>query len=73
MQDVWDEEIAASYDTPGTGMFSPELLGPTIERLADLAGDGRALEFAIGTERVAVPLALAHDTGRSMAWRLIGS
>ena len=56
MQDVWDEEIAASYDTPGTGMFSPELLGPTIERLADLAGDGRALEFAIGTGRVAVPL-----------------
>lgn len=56
MQDIWDEEIAAGYDTPGTGMFSPELLGPTIERLADLAGDGRALEFAIGTGRVAVPL-----------------
>jgi SAM-dependent methyltransferase len=38
-------------------MFSDELLGPTVERLAELAGDGAALEFAIGTGRVAVPLA----------------
>jgi SAM-dependent methyltransferase len=38
-------------------MFAPEVLGPTVDRLAALAGDGRALEFAIGTGRVAVPLA----------------
>ncbi|WSS10384.1 class I SAM-dependent methyltransferase [Microbispora sp. NBC_01189] len=38
-------------------MFSPEVLRPTVDRLAELAGDGRALEFAIGTGRVAVPLA----------------
>lgn len=38
-------------------MFAPEVLGPTVERLRELAGDGRALEFAIGTGRVAVPLA----------------
>ncbi|MFI9640336.1 class I SAM-dependent DNA methyltransferase [Micromonospora sp. NPDC051925] len=31
--------------------------GPTVDRLAALAGDGPALEFAIGTGRVAVPLA----------------
>jgi SAM-dependent methyltransferase len=54
--DIWDIETATSYDTPGIGMFSPEVLGPTVERLAELAGDGRALEFAIGTGRVAVPL-----------------
>ncbi|SCL14031.1 SAM-dependent methyltransferase [Micromonospora inyonensis] len=30
---------------------------PTVERLAALAAGGRALEFAIGTGRVAVPLA----------------
>ncbi len=30
--------------------------GPTVDRLAELAGAGRALEFAIGTGRVAVPL-----------------
>lgn len=55
--DPWDSEAAAAYDTPGAGMFSPELLGPTVDRLAELAGGGRALEFAIGTGRVAVPLA----------------
>jgi len=37
-------------------MFSPEVLGPTVDFLADLSGDGCALEFAIGTGRVGVPL-----------------
>ena len=54
---IWDADTARRYDTPGTGMFAPEVLGPTVDRLAELAGDGRALEFAIGTGRVAVPLA----------------
>ncbi|GAA2734288.1 class I SAM-dependent methyltransferase [Streptomyces nogalater] len=54
---VWDADTARDYDTIGTGMFAPEVLGPTVERLARLAGDGAALEFAIGTGRVAVPLA----------------
>ncbi|MCC2334709.1 class I SAM-dependent DNA methyltransferase [Cellulomonas wangsupingiae] len=57
MAHAWDEEMARSYDNPGTGMFAPEVLGPTVERLAELAGDGPALELAIGTGRVAVPLA----------------
>lgn len=56
-EDIWDADTAARYDTPGVGMFAPEVLGPTVDRLAELAGDGRALEFAIGTGRVAVPLA----------------
>ncbi|MCU1489697.1 MAG: putative methyltransferase [Acidimicrobiaceae bacterium] len=56
-EDVWDAESAERYDTPGIGMFSPEVLGPTVDRLAALAGSGRVLEFAIGTGRVAVPLA----------------
>ena len=38
-------------------MFAPEVIGPTVDRLVELAGDGRALELAIGTGRVAVPLA----------------
>lgn len=54
--DVWDVEAASSYDTPGTGMFAPEVLGPAVDRLAELAGEGSALEFAIGTGRVAIPL-----------------
>lgn len=56
-EDIWDAEAAQRYDSPGTGMFAPEVLGPTVDRLARLAGDGRTLEFAIGTGRVAVPLA----------------
>lgn len=55
--ELWDEAAAATYDTPGEGMFSDEVLGPTVDRLAELAGDGPALELAIGTGRVAVPLA----------------
>jgi SAM-dependent methyltransferase len=54
--DIWDIDTAKSYDTPGTGMFSPAVLRPTVDRLAELAAGGRALEFAIGTGRVAVPL-----------------
>ena len=57
--DVWDTVAAQSYDTPGTGMFADEVLNPTVARLAELAVGGRALEFAIGTGRVAVPLAQA--------------
>ncbi|GAA1103984.1 class I SAM-dependent methyltransferase [Nocardiopsis composta] len=55
--EIWDTETALSYDTPGVGMFAPEALEPAVDRLAELAGGGRALEFAIGTGRVAVPLA----------------
>src|SRR4051812_954670 len=55
--DIWDVDAAQRYDTPGTGMFAPEVLGPTVDRLAELAAGGRALEFAVGTGRVAVPLA----------------
>ncbi|MGX4657603.1 class I SAM-dependent methyltransferase [Micromonospora sp. SCSIO 07396] len=55
--EIWDAEAARHYDTPGEGMFAPDVLGPTVDRLAALAGDGAALEFAIGTGRVAVPLA----------------
>ena len=46
-EDLWDSEAAERYDTPGTGMFSTEVLKPTVARLAELAGDGHALEFAI--------------------------
>lgn len=54
---MWNSDVAQRYDTPGTGMFAPEALEPAVERLAQLAGEGAALEFAVGTGRVAVPLA----------------
>lgn len=73
-EDVWDQEAAQAYDTPGTGMFAPEVLGPAVDRLAGLAGDGRALEFAIGTGRVAVPLAArgVPVTGIELSGPMIG-
>lgn len=37
-------------------MFEPEVLDPAVDFLAGLAGGGAALEFAIGTGRVAIPL-----------------
>src|SRR5688500_17034943 len=55
--DIWDEEAALHYDTPGVGMFAPDVLGPAVERLRALADGGPALEMAVGTGRVAVPLA----------------
>jgi SAM-dependent methyltransferase len=55
--DIWDADAAQSYDTPGAGMFAPQVLGPTVDCLARLAHGGPVLEFAIGTGRVAVPLA----------------
>ncbi|UED84092.1 class I SAM-dependent methyltransferase [Streptomyces profundus] len=54
--EIWNTAAARSYDTPGTGMFAPEVLAPTVDRLTELADGGGALEFAIGTGRVAVPL-----------------
>ncbi|WIV52782.1 class I SAM-dependent methyltransferase [Amycolatopsis nalaikhensis] len=57
MSEVWSADTARRYDTPGTGMFAPEVLDPAVDRLAALAGGGAALEFAVGTGRAAIPLA----------------
>ncbi|GID96360.1 class I SAM-dependent methyltransferase [Amorphoplanes digitatis] len=54
---LWDADAAERYDTTDSGMFAPEVLEPVVDRLAELAAGGAALEFAVGTGRVAVPLA----------------
>jgi SAM-dependent methyltransferase len=51
------ERVAAHYDERSANMFDPAVVGPAADMLAELAGDGRALEFAIGTGRIALPLA----------------
>jgi SAM-dependent methyltransferase len=53
----FDDEIAATYDEDSAERFDPALLEATTGFLAGLAGDGRALELAVGTGRVAIPLA----------------
>src|ERR1700733_4199109 len=37
-------------------MFEPAVLDPAVDFLADLAGEGGALELGIGTGRIALPL-----------------
>jgi hypothetical protein len=56
IRNEFDTEIAATYDAD-SGRDRPEDLAPVVDLLADLAGDGAALEFALGTGRVALPLA----------------
>jgi SAM-dependent methyltransferase len=51
------ERVAAVYDEHSAGMFDPAVVEPAVERLAELAGGGAVLEFAIGTGRIALPLA----------------
>jgi SAM-dependent methyltransferase len=53
----FDERVAARYDESSAEMFDPEVVDPTVDVLAELAGSGRALELGIGTGRIALPLA----------------
>jgi SAM-dependent methyltransferase len=53
----FDERVAANYDEGAADRFDPAVLDPTVDFLAALAGNGRALELGIGTGRVAIPLA----------------
>ena len=55
--EVWDDATAERYDETSAEMFAPDVLGPAVDFLAGLAGDGPALELAVGTGRVAVALA----------------
>ncbi len=54
-----DPVVAAAYDDPSHEHFHPETVGATVEILAELAGGGIAVEFAVGTGRIALPLAAA--------------
>jgi SAM-dependent methyltransferase len=51
------ERVAERYDVTSADMFDPAVVDPAVDLLADLAGDGAALELGIGTGRIALPLA----------------
>jgi SAM-dependent methyltransferase len=55
-KNIFVGEIATHYDADSTGVFDPAVVRTTVDFLAELAGDGRALEFAIGTGRIGLPL-----------------
>ena len=56
-QDYFGEQVAARYDDAQGEMFQAAAIDPVVDFLADLAGDGAALELGIGTGRIALPLA----------------
>jgi SAM-dependent methyltransferase len=53
----FDEHVAATYEADAADRFDPAVLEPTADFLAELAHGGRALEFGVGTGRVALALA----------------
>jgi SAM-dependent methyltransferase len=53
----FDERVAARYDESSSEMFDAGIVDPVIDFLAEIAGNGRALELGIGTGRIALPLA----------------
>ena len=55
----WGPELAAAFDDVYAHKEDPDELDPIVERLAELAAGGAALEFAVGTGRVALPLSRA--------------
>ncbi len=72
----FDEKVAARYDESAARMFDNAVVKPAVDLLAELAGDGRALELGIGTGRIALPLSQrgvsVHgiDMSRAMIERL---
>lgn len=55
-QTHFDERVAARYETYWPELFEPAAIDPVVSFLADLAGDGGALELGVGTGRLALPL-----------------
>jgi SAM-dependent methyltransferase len=51
------ERVASVYDEGAADMFDEAVVTPVVELLVSLAGEGRVLEFGIGTGRIALPLA----------------
>ena len=73
---TWDAEIADVYDQTYAALFEPSVLSPMTGLFAELARGGPAVEFAVGTGRVALALSAygiaVHgiELSRPMAERL---
>jgi hypothetical protein len=63
--DHFGEDVAEQYDSDD-GMFAADLVGRTVDFLAQQAGGRPALEFAVGTGRIALPLAARGVTVHGM-------
>jgi SAM-dependent methyltransferase len=56
-EDHFGESVAARFDERYAHQADPAVVEPMVSFLADLAGDGAALELGVGTGRIALPLA----------------
>jgi SAM-dependent methyltransferase len=56
-EDHFGERVAARFDERNARQQQPDVVGPMVDLVAELAGDGAALELGVGTGRVALPLA----------------
>ena len=56
-EDYFGERVAARYDESSADRFEPGAVSPVVDVLAELAGQGAALELGVGTGRIALPLA----------------
>jgi SAM-dependent methyltransferase len=56
-EDYFGESVAARYDEELGRWGEPEVVGPAVDFLAELAGGGAVMELGIGTGRIALPLA----------------
>ena len=56
-ENIFDERVAPFHDETSADHFDPAVLDPTVDFLMAEARGGPVLELAIGTGRVALPLA----------------
>jgi SAM-dependent methyltransferase len=56
-EDYFGERVAERFDDRYADLADPAVVDPIVDFIADLAGGGSALEFGIGTGRIALPLA----------------
>ena len=56
-ESTYGDRIADVYDELHANLSSPDHVDPVVDVLAELAGEGRALELGVGTGRIALPLA----------------
>jgi hypothetical protein len=66
---TWDEEFAAVYDDVYAWQAEPSVVEPIASVLAELAGGGAALEFGVGTGRIALALSAREVASRESSCR----
>jgi SAM-dependent methyltransferase len=56
-EDHFGEQVAERFDERYAHLAEPAVVDPIVDFVAEVAGDGAALELGVGTGRIALPLA----------------